>query len=151
MGIGGTLVTVHIFCHDLSVFGLFAVFILVNLFSCVLFRFPPPVCVCFPAHLCSISQSLPVFLCQFPVPPVSSMFLHYSPWFLVCPHVCISLFFSPWLSFACLCCLPWEFLDFWTLHLSLSSKLAVPMCVSCTWVHFVKKKYIYILLCSILL
>lgn len=72
------------------VFGSLAVFILVDLFSCVLFCFLPPVCVCFPAHLCSISQSLPVFLCQFPIPPVSSMFLHYSLWFLVCPHICIS-------------------------------------------------------------
>lgn len=101
----------------IHVFGSLAVFILLDLFSCVLFCFPSPVCVCFPAHLCSISQSLLVFLCQFPIPPVSSMFLHYSLWFLVCPHVCIShyfYFFS--LTFLCLPLLPalgiLGFLDF---------------------------------------
>lgn len=112
---------------------------------------------CFAFHLQSVSVFLltcvplvSLYLCscassQFLPCPLCSCIILYDSWFVLTFVFLIIFIFFPWLSFVCLCCLPWEFWDFWTLHFSLSSKLAVcyfsflPMCVSCIWVHSVKK------------
>lgn len=146
MGIGGTLVTVHVFCHDSGFwvvgcfyFGRFILMCLVLLSTSSLSVF---LLTCVPLvslYLCSCASS------QFLPCPLCSCIILYDSWFVLTFVFLIICIFFPWLSFVCLCCLPWEFWDFWTLHFSLSSKLAVcyfsflPMCVSCIWVHSVKK------------